>query len=352
MPSYAILCPGAFNYILNKTGNMLIRYFPDQVVAVIDPDQAGKTAQDVLGYGGDIPVVPSVREALPMRPDTLLIGNAPQGGKFTDRIRTEIIAAIQGGCTIVSGMHTFMQDDPELSSLAQQYQVRLVDLRRPPRPPHFPRGSWKTRSSPVLLVVGTDCDTGKMTTAWEITIRLRNRGRKVAFVGTGQTGILLGGQGVPVDAVVADFMAGEVEYVLDQQPPDTDLIVVEGQGALNNMFYSGVTLGLLHGAMPDWLVMTHEPVRKLDVTDYPMIEVPFALQLHLDLMRPFKQARFLGANLLTFSQTEEDARRAIQAARDAWHLPVTDLIRFGDGDLIEAIDKEITEWKSNTHATD
>ncbi len=344
MPRYAILCQGAFNYILNKTGNMLIRYFPDQVCAVIDSGQAGKTAQDVLGYGGTIPTVSSFAEANTFEPDTILIGNAPQGGRITPEYRAEILAAIDAGCNVISGMHVFLNDDIEIRTAAEQAGVTLTDLRRPPKPPHFPKGSWKQRKIPVLLVVGTDCDTGKMTTAWEITLRLRKQGWKVEFIGTGQTGILLGGQGVPVDAVVADFMAGEVEYSIDQVSQDCDLIVVEGQGSLTNMYYSGVTLGLLHGAMPDWMIMTHEPSRTLDVTDYPMVEMDSVLQLHLDLMKPFKASRFLGFNLLTHAMPEEDAIQAFEHVENQYGIPATDLVRFGNRNLIDRIAQELRTW--------
>jgi len=193
MPEFTILCPGAFDYILNKTGNMLIRYRPQDVCCVIDPDKAGRTAQDVLGFGGEIPVVSNFNEAEDYSPNALMIGSAPQGGYINKDYRREITAAIQYGCDIYSGMHQFLNDDPELAPLAREKAITINDFRRPPDPPHFPKGTWKKRKVKVLLIVGTDCDTGKMTTAWEITERLRKRGRDVRFVGTGQTGIMLGG---------------------------------------------------------------------------------------------------------------------------------------------------------------
>ncbi|NOZ74732.1 MAG: DUF1611 domain-containing protein [FCB group bacterium] len=323
---------------------MLIRYFPDRVLAVIDPQKAGKTAQDVIGYGGDIPVVNTFSETVSLRPDTILIGNAPQGGRITPEYRAEILAAIAAHCNVISGMHVFLGEDPEIRSAADRAGVELTDLRRPPKPPHFPRGSWKDRKTPVMLVVGTDCDTGKMTTAWELTLRLRQKGWKVEFVGTGQTGILLGGQGVPVDAVVADFMAGEIEYVIDHVSENTDLIVVEGQGSITNMYYSGVTLGLLHGAMPDWMIMTHEPNRTLDVTDYPMADLESVMRLHVDLMKPFKSSKILGFNLLTHALNEEEAIHAMDDLESKFNIPATDLIRFGNRELVTTIDQELKSW--------
>ncbi|SVB23630.1 uncharacterized protein METZ01_LOCUS176484, partial [marine metagenome] len=203
MPKYAILASGAFDYILNKTGNMLIRYEPQSVVAVIDKENAGRSVQDILGYGGNIPVVGSFEDSIQYEPDTLVIGNAPQGGFISSEYRAEILSAIKNNCHVISGMHAFLKDDETICATAEEYGVNLIDLRKPPNPPHFPKGSWRERNIPVLLTVGTDCDTGKMTTAWEISVHLKKRGWNAKFIGTGQTGILLGG-GVPIDAVTGD----------------------------------------------------------------------------------------------------------------------------------------------------
>ena len=344
MPRYVILAIGAFDYIYSKTGNMLIRYRPDEVVAVIDPGQAGKTANQVLGWGGDIPCVASFNGAKDFSPTHLVVGSAPPGGVLNDDYRREIIAAIQSGCHIIAGMHVFLNDDPEIFKLASDRGLTLTDLRRPPIPPHFPKGSWKNRKFPVLLIVGSDCDTGKMTTAWEIYQALKKRSRKVEFVGTGQTGILLSGNGVPIDAVISDFMAGEIEYCLDQLPNDTELAIVEGQGAINNMLYSGVTLGLLHGCMPDFMIFTHEPGRDLDVSDHPFPDLTYLMDIHIDLMKPFKESKFLGMNYLTLKLHDDLAMETCNSAQNRYGMPVTDLIRFGGRDMVETIVRVIDEW--------
>ena len=341
MPAFAILCPDAFNYILNKTGNMLIRYRPQNVRCVIDPKKAGQTAQDILGFGGKIPVVSSFNEAKDYSPNAMVIGSSPQGGYINEKYRKEITAAIQYGCNIFSGMHQFLNDDPEISALAQKETITINDIRRPPDPPHFPKGSWKKRKVKVLLIVGTDCNTGKMTTGWEITERLKTRGKNVRFVGTGQTGIMLGGYGVPIDAVVADFMAGEIEHAIDTLGDQVDLVVVEGQGSLTNMYYAGVSLGLMHGAMPDYMIMTDEPGRTLDVSNNQMASIGDVMKLHLALMKNFKKSQFLGINLLTLKMAEDLATKKIKNIGVKHQLPVTDLVRFGDGELIDRIEQEL-----------
>jgi len=344
MPKYAILALGVFDYILSKTGNALIRYHPENVVGVIDPKQAGKTAKQVLGWGGEIPCVSSINELLKFSPTHLVIGSAPQGGTINEAYRREIIDGLKAGCHLISGMHVSLNDDPEISQYAKVNGITITELRRPPNPPHFPKGSWKERNFPVLLIVGSDCDTGKMTTAWEIAESLKKRNRKVEFIGTGQTGILLSGNGIPIDAVVSDFMAGEIEHCLDQLPEETELAIIEGQGALNNMLYSGVTLGLLHGAMPDYLIFTHEPGREIDCANYPIPSLNTLMDDYIKLMSPFKKSTFLGINFLTLNLHDDLAMDTCNSARDQFGLPVTDLIRFGGKDLIDAVEQSIYQW--------
>ena len=344
MLRYAILAIGSFNYIESKTGNMLVRYRPDEVVCVIDPEKAGQTAENILGWGGDIPCVSTFDESKKYSPTHVVVGSAPQGGILNDDYRREIIAAIQSGCHIIAGMHVFLNDDPEIFKLASDMGLTLTDLRRPPIPPHFPKGSWKNRKFPVLLIVGSDCDTGKMTTAWELYQALKKRDRKVEFIGTGQTGIMLSGKGIPIDAVVSDFMAGEIEYCLDQLPKNTELAVVEGQGALNNMDYSGVTLGLLHGSMPDFMIFTHEPERTLDASDHPIPDLKELMKMYTDLLNPFKESKFLGMNYLTLKLHDNLAMETCNSAQNRYGIPVTDLIRFGGQDMVDAIVKEMDKW--------
>ena len=337
MSRFVVLAINSFNHIENKTGNMLIRYMQDEVVAIIDPEKKGLTSNDVIQIGGDIPVVGSFNDAKKYNPDHLVIGNAPQGGIVSNQMLIEIKEAIRSGINIVSGMHEFLSKDIHLKKLAEQFGSKIIDLRMPPSPPSFSKGSWRKRNIPVLLVVGTDCDTGKMTTAWEIKTRLSDLNKKVKFIGTGQTGILLS-DGIAIDAVISDFMSGEIENLIDSKVAnDTDLIIVEGQGALSNYAYSGVTLGLMHGCMPDYLILTHDPSRSKDVMGHKIPDIKELMQLHIDLMSPFKRSSFIGINLLTFEMGESIAKNTINEFESLYKLPTTDLIRFGDSNLIKSI---------------
>ena len=337
MSRFVVLAINSFNHIENKTGNMLIRYRQSEVVAVIDPEKKGLTSKDVIGIGESIPVVESFNHAKKYHPDHLVIGNAPQGGIVSKHMYLEIEEAIKNSINIVSGMHQFLSEDKYLKDLADEHGSSIFDLRKPPDPPNFSRGSWINRSTPVALVVGTDCDTGKMTTAWEIKTRLNKLGKNVEFIGTGQTGILLS-DGVAIDAVVSDFVSGEVENLIDSKlKNETDLFIVEGQGALSNYAYSGATLGLIHGCMPDYFILTHDPSRSKDVMGQPLPKIKEFMQLHIDLMSPFKKTSFIGINLLTYELNDEEASNNISDFETLYNLPTTDLIRFGDAGLIKSI---------------
>ena len=337
MARFAILVEGRFNFLYAKTGNAVLRYKPEDVVCCIDSTNAGKTTDTVMKIGGDTPVVGDVENALQYKPDTLLIGIATEGGSLPENMRSSVIAAIENGLNVVCGLHEFLSNDPTFSNLAEKNSITITDLRKPPDPLPFTRGSWKNRKTPVLLTVGTDCDTGKMTAAWEIKNKLQARGVNAAFVGTGQTGMLLSGSGVAVDAVIGDFITGTIEAEIDRVARDCDIVIVEGQGSITHMAYSGVALGLLHGSMPDMLIMCHEPVREIDTFNHPMPPVINTLNLYLDLMKVFKPCVCAGFSLITYSEADEAARETIRNYSSDFGLPAEDLVRFSGKSIIDNI---------------
>lgn len=337
MPRYAILVEGNFDYLDAKTGNAMLRYRPEEVACVIDSRTAGKTAREILGWGEETPIVSNLEEALKHSPDALLIGTAPPGGRLPEAWRKIVILAIRHKLDIVAGLHTFLSDDPEFASLAARYGVDIVDLRRPPGPLPFSKGSWRQRKTPVLLTVGSDCNTGKMVTAWEITRLLEKRGKRSIFVGTGQTGILLGGFGVAVDAVVGDYVAGSMEAEIDKVQNENELVVVEGQGSLTHAAYSGVTLGLLHGTMPDMMVMCHEPTRKTDSFGHPMFPVEEIMDLYSKLVNLFRPSEFVGLSLITQGMSVTKAKDTIENFEKDYRLPAADFFRFGGENIADHI---------------
>src|SRR5438034_4317196 len=260
MRRIAILAEGAFEWHYGKTATGVIRYGKDTVVAVIDSTKAGQDVSQALGasLGRGIPVVRDINEALKYQPDTLLIGIAPMGGALPRAWRWQLLAAIEAGLDIVSGLHFFISDDEELRTAAEKRGVTIWDVRRPPEKNRVAQFIPHRPGSHTILMVGSDCAVGKMTASLELDREAKNRGLNSTFVATGQTGIMISGNGLPVDRIISDFIAGMVEQMILDFTNEHDWVFVEGQGALNNPAYSPVTLGLIHGSMPDAMIFCHK----------------------------------------------------------------------------------------------
>jgi uncharacterized NAD-dependent epimerase/dehydratase family protein len=327
-PRFLILADGLFGPETSKTANSFIRYTPDRAVGVIDASRAGRPVQDVLGFGGDIPIVATLDEGLALGPTGLLIGIAPAGGQLPADWILLIARAIEHGLDIWSGLHTFIGDVPELAALAKKHGVRIRDLRRPPANLQVSRGRVRDVDATVILSVGTDCNIGKMTTQLQLIGALRDRGIRTAFAGTGQTGILIDGRGIAVDAVVADFIAGAAEQ-----------LVVEGQGSIIHPSYSGVTYGLLHGSLPHAQVMCAQPSRKaINGCEWVKIPpLPDFIQLSEAAAAPLRPAPVIAVALNTYDLDDLAARRVIEATARETGLPTTDPVRFDPAPLVDAI---------------
>ncbi|MFQ6617881.1 MAG: DUF1611 domain-containing protein, partial [Fidelibacterota bacterium] len=282
---FVILAEGSLGIHSSKTANGMMRYRGDEVVAVIDSTKKGKNISEILNLQLEIPIVNSLQESLFYNPDHLLIGIAPFGGKLPAEWREIIKEAIENKLNIVSGLHTFISDDPEFKSLAQINNVKIYDLRKPPDDLVVAEWKWKNIKSNIILTVGNDCDIGKMTTAFEIFLSLKKLFPRTDFIGTGQTGILIGGKGVAVDAVISDFVAGVVEREIHRSAQHSDYILVEGQGSIFHQGFSGVTLGLIHGTMPDAMILCHEPLRQFNEYGYTLPDLKSSIILHEDLVK-------------------------------------------------------------------
>ena len=226
----ALLAEGRFTLLDAKTAVGMLRYRPDQVAAVVDATRAGQTAQACVGVGGSIPVVADLEAASARGADSLMIGVAPQGGELPEEWRRMVREAIARGWDVLSGLHVFLGDDPELSALAAERGVQLIDARRPPATRSVAARRAAVLESLVVLTVGSDCNVGKMTTALELVRGLKQRGVSAAFVATGQTGMFIADGGVAVDAVPSDFAAGAMERLVIEAAREAEVVVVEGQG--------------------------------------------------------------------------------------------------------------------------
>lgn len=342
---YLILAEGYFGPETSKTANSAIRYLPEQVAAVIDTRTAGRTAGGVLGFGGDIPVLATLDEALARNATALLIGIAPQGGRLPDAWRPVLGTAMAAGLDIVSGLHAYLSDDPQLSGAAERSGVSIVDLRKPPPDLPVSTGKAKDVDAYVVLTVGTDCNIGKMTAALQIRDALEAKGTGAGFAPTGQTGILIEGWGIAVDAVVADFIAGAAERLVLEAAADNDLVLVEGQGSLVHPGYSGVTMGLLHGSMPDAMILCHQPSRKHPFTSsnpraYSWMRLPSVTEMIAICERtiaPLRESRVIAIALNTYDLDDQQAADAVQHIGAETGLTTTDPVRFGAGPLAAAI---------------
>jgi uncharacterized NAD-dependent epimerase/dehydratase family protein len=337
---FLVLAEGQFGPLTSKTANSCIRYTPERVVGVIDSRRAGRTAQSVLGFGGDIPVVATVAEGLRLGPTALLIGVAPQGGKLPDEWRAMVLASIDAGLDVWSGLHTFIGEDPEFAGRAAQRKVAIHDLRRAPADTPVAMGRVRKVDATVILTVGTDCNIGKMTSALQLRDGLRARNREVRFAGTGQTGILIEGWGTAVDAVIADFIAGAAERLVLDASHGADIVLVEGQGSIIHPGYSGVTVGLMHGSLPNAMVMCAQPSR-LHIGNNPWIKIPplpEMIRMHEMLLQHLRPAPVIAVSLNTYDLSLRAARTAIERTRKQTGLPATDPVRFDSEPLVEAID--------------
>lgn len=334
MARFVILTEGRTNPSDAKTANNMIRYRGGEVAGLIDSTRAGKTAGEVLGIGGAIPIVASLSE---IDGDTLLIGIAPAGGGLPPEWRPTIRAAIERGMNIVSGLHILLGDDPEFAALAEARGVTIRDLRRVPDDIPVSSNRAKDARCRRVLTVGTDCNVGKMVTGLELARALERRGLRSRFIATGQTGILLAEHGIAVDRTISDFTAGAAEQlVLGNQ--DQDVIVIEGQGSITHPLYSGVTLSLLHGSAPDDLILCYDLGRdRIRHTEVPLLPLRETIELYESLARVIHPAKVVGLSVNTCALSEPRARREVEESEAELGLPVTDVIRFGTVKLEEAV---------------
>lgn len=336
---FLILAEGHFGPLTSKTANACLRYVPHEVVAVLDSTQAGRTAQRILGFGGEVPVVADIGEGLALGPRALLIGIAPAGGQFPSSWRPIVCEALRAGLDVWSGLHSMLGDDAEFASLAVAHGARIRDLRRAPAGLDVGVGRVRDLEATVVLTVGTDSNIGKMTTQLQVQQALRSRGHRTAFAATGQTGILIEGRGIAVDAVVADFIAGAAESLTMEAAPGADIVLVEGQGSLLHPAYSGVTLGLMHGSLPHAMVLCAQPTRTT-ITRNSWVAIPplnDVIALYEQVMTPLRPADVIAISLNTLGLDEGAARKAIDRAEDDTGLPVTDPVRFDPGPIADAV---------------
>ncbi len=317
------------------------------------PDQlAAKTAQGVAqwrpewcvgqfrlpGCKADLGLADmTMEEAAAAGAKTVIVGVANRGGRISTEWIDVLDRALQLGMDLASGLHKKLADVAVLKAAAEEHGRQLFDVRHPTE--DFEVGTGKKRGGKRLLAVGTDCSVGKMYATLALEAEMRQRGMKADFRATGQTGILIAGSGVSIDAVVADFISGAVESLSpDNEPDHWDL--VEGQGSLFHASFAGVSMGLLHGAQPDALVLCHEPTRShmRGLPHYALPEIDVCMQRNLEaaqLTNP--EARFVGLAVNTSGLAAAEGDDLLKKLSDAHGLPAVDPVRTGVAAIVDRL---------------
>ncbi|HET6588234.1 MAG TPA: N-acetyltransferase DgcN [Oleiagrimonas sp.] len=267
--------------------------------------------------------------------DTMVVGAANAGGVMAPETVADVIAALDAGLNVVAGLHQKLRENPDIVAAARRNGRVLFDARDPA--PGITVGNGRPRAGRRLLTVGTDCSVGKMYTTLAIEHALRQRGHAADFRATGQTGIFVAGSGVPVDSVVADFISGAAEWISPARL-DGGWDLIEGQGSLFHPSYAGVSLGLLHGAQPDALVLCHEPTRRhmRGLPDCPMPELKRCLEANLVAARLTNPAvKAVGVALNTSNLPEAEALAACRQISDLLELPCQDPVSMGVESIVD-----------------
>jgi uncharacterized NAD-dependent epimerase/dehydratase family protein len=336
----AILLHGGTQSSRGKTGLSLLRYCELPIVAVIDRDCAGGDLPTLTGIDRAVPIVDSITAALVYQPTVLAIGIAPSGGILPAAWRQELKQAITSGLSIMNGLHTEMSIDPELSTGVQPDRW-IWDVRR--EPAGLSVGSGQARRLPCLrvLTVGTDMSIGKMSTSLELHRASQEKGLRSRFLATGQTGLMLGHDGVPLDAVRIDFASGAVEQLVMRYGYDADILHIEGQGSLINPA-STATLPLMRGSQPTHLILAHRAGQS-QIHNFPDVIIPPLPQV-IDLYETvvkaggaFASTKVAAIALNTAHLDEARAWAAIDQVKQETGRPCTDPIRFGAMQLLNAV---------------
>lgn len=316
---YLLFLGDAKDALAAKTGQGIVDWWPEAVVGQCR----------LPGCGADLGVRElSIAEAAAAGARTLVVGVALPGGAIPAAWQPALMAALEAGLDIASGLHTPLANVPALGEAAMRLGRRLLDVRQAPGP--WPTASGRRRSGKRLLTVGTDCSVGKKYAALALARELAQRGVAADFRATGQTGILIAGRGIAIDAVVADFAAGAAEALT----PDADgghWDVVEGQGSLFHPSFAGVSLALLHGTQPDAFVVCHEPTRRtMRNVAAPIASIDAVIEKTCALGKLTNPGiRCVGLALNTAALSPADANRALAALESRYRLPCCDPIRTG-----------------------
>lgn len=323
-----------------KTGIGFIRYGLAETVAVVDRKLSGKKVSQIVSGLPDIPIFDSIQSAKAVckSADVLMIGIAPAGGKLPEDWIPDLKDAISFKLNIINGLHDFLINCPEIKLLAEKNKVFIWDVRRTNS--QFPIANARLLDYPttIVLTVGTDAAIGKMTVALELTKSAQKNGKNAKFIATGQTGMMISGAGVPIDAIIGDFMAGAIEEeIIKTVKENCEYAFVEGQGSILHPSWSGVTLALFHGSLPHKLILCHKPGREfLKNTKVRIKSLNQFINVYENIALPLRPAKVVGIALNTYGLSENDANLLIKRAEEETGLPTDDPVKFTGDKLLKA----------------
>jgi uncharacterized NAD-dependent epimerase/dehydratase family protein len=348
MESAIILCEGGFGTPAGKTAAGLVRHsLRFRIVGIVDSGTAGRDAGEILdGKKNGIPVFPSVNAALsglPEKPQFMIIGIATIGGMLPEEFRQPVKDAIEGGVSIMSGLHEWLGEDDELKALAAKNNVTIVDIRR--EPPLRKLHKYKNLAGKLdcirIPVLGTDAAIGKRTTAIVLAKALNDRGIRTSFVATGQTGLMQGSKyGIPLDAIRGDYVVGELENAIvtayDEERPQ--VIIIEGQGALSHPAYVTGSRAIVSASQPQAVVLQHAPGRKYRsyTDDVPHLPVG-TVERESELIRTWGGCEVIGIAINPESLTREEVVQVISEYEERYDLPTCDVLVDGPDKIVDAI---------------
>lgn len=325
-PPYLLYLGQATDQLAIKTARGLAYWRPEWCIGQLQRPGCNAT----LGLR-ELDVVQAKAEGA----NTMVVGMANAGGVMDPQTIADVIAALDAGLHVAAGLHNKLRENPEIVAAAQRNGRELFDARDPA--PGIPVGTGRRRAGKRLLTVGTDCSTGKMYTTLALEREMHKRGCKADFRGTGQTGILVANCGVPIDSVVADFISGAAEWISPARF-DGGWDLIEGQGSLFHPSYAGVSLGLLHGAQPDALVLTHEPGRPhmRGLPDQRMPSLRECLDANLQAARLTNPGvRAVGVSLNTSGMAADEAKALCARVSAELELPCTDPVSMGVESIVD-----------------
>ncbi len=347
-----VYCENQFGLVDGKTASGLVRHSETYtVVGVIDSSLAGKDAGEELGEEKNgIPIFANLKDALsklPEVPDCYIYGKAPLEAYISMEERNFILEAMGNGMDIINGLHQFFSEDREFVKMAARNAVHIKDIRKPPRlrDLHVFTGKRSEVTAPVVAVLGTDCACGKRTTAVELNNALNSLGINSVLVATGQSGLMQGAMyGVAIDALVSQFVVGEIENAVVQafNNESPDIILVEGQSAVSHPAFMG-SLGILKGSKPDGVILQHPPARK-SRCDFPNLKMP-DVESEIKLIEAISQAKVMAIALSHEDLSDKEILSIIANYENKFQLPTTDVLSHGCQKLVQTLSNQFPKLR-------